>query len=428
MGIFGRFFKKKQEIVEENICLAKLPVWYDEKTQSKKKKLKRKIDQTKQKIIQITQETNQKIHKLQNAKLMNPNIPERAKHFLHGNKEAYVKKMNSFLESLTLPEEVEELEGFFKDFSVQIQGLAQGIARPTQILNEFMANETRAVTLVMGAIEKEIEKLKEETKKTGLLKLEETKNKITEIFNKQDKEDELKKELSAIQKEIDTMQKENDNLKKEIELLKKDKELNQALERKKEVQEKIEQMKKELLESFSIIETALKKYEHITFKHKEIAGGYLESPIDALMKDLHLEILQTFSDLRNSIKAGKIEMKKRKTKKTLDELKKLDKEKLGRFLTEYGQLYSEKRRIKEKVEQMDVIKAQKEKEKRLLKNENKLTALMSRMNYVQIEFDKIDINKIIKEVEEELNTQFNMSIKISEEPSVQASPYLEQTQ
>ena len=428
MGLFGRFFKKKQEIEEETANLTELTKWYNNKTQSKKAKLKQKIDQTKQKIIQSTQETKKRLNDLKTAKLLNPNIPERAKHFLNGNKEAYSKKISNFLDNLTFPEETEELEGFFNDFSVQIKELAQSIARPTQVLSEFLANETRAVALAMGNIEQEIEKLKEQSKKTGLQKIENTRDKINELINKQKKEQTLKLELSELQDEIKTTQKSQQNLKTEIELLKKDKELNKLKEKQSEIQTKIEKTKKEMLESFAAIETALKKYEHITFKHKEITSKYLKSPINALTNDLHLNILQTFDDLKESIESGKIEMKLRKTKKTINELKKLDKEKLGRFLTEYGQLHSSKRKIEEKIEQMDVIKAKKEKEKKLAKQEEKFTVLMSKMNNLQTEFNKINIQQMTKNLEEQLNNQFKNKIIISQGQTDQEESFPEQKQ
>ncbi|MBW2969348.1 hypothetical protein KY314_04535, partial [Candidatus Woesearchaeota archaeon] len=209
---------------------------------------------------------------------------------------------------------------------------------------------------------------------------------------------------------------------------KKDKELNKLKEKQSEIQTKIEKTKKEMLESFAAIETALKKYEHITFKHKEITSKYLKSPINALTNDLHLNILQTFDDLKESIESGKIEMKLRKTKKTINELKKLDKEKLGRFLTEYGQLHSSKRKIEEKIEQMDVIKAKKEKEKKLAKQEEKFTVLMSKMNNLQTEFNKINIQQMTKNLEEQLNNQFKNKIIISQGQTDQEESFPEQKQ
>jgi chromosome segregation ATPase len=426
MGIFDRFFKKKEEIEEYIISIDQAPKWYDKQIEPKKDRLKHKIKQAKQKIIQNTQEVKHKLEKLQESGLMNPNIPERAKHFLQGNKEAYTKKVNSFLDALILPEEVEELKGFFQDFNIQIQNLAQGIARPIQILNEFLANETREVSLPLGNIEKEIQKLKDSVEKLKLNEIDETKAKITEIQNKIEKENELKIELNTLITEINKTKRENEQLSTQIELLQKDKELNQAKEEKNQINEKIKQMQKELIESFSIIETALKKYEHITFQHKELIGGYLKSPVQALMKDLHLDVIKMLSDLKSSAEAGKLEMKPRKTKKTLDEIKTLTKERLGKFLTEYGQLHLQERTLQEKIDKMDVVLVSAEKEKKKEKNTIKLNDSMSKMNYLQTELGKIDISLMIKELTSILEEKCYVKLTISATPLVQAAPEQEQ--
>ncbi|MBD3361810.1 hypothetical protein GF358_03390 [Candidatus Woesearchaeota archaeon] len=413
MGIFGRLFKKEQETEEHIIYIEKLQDWYDKQLRPKKKKLNQKIKQAKQKIIQHTQEMNQKLEDLNNAKLMNPNIPERAKHFLTGNREAYTKKLKSFLEELALPEEPEELEGFFTDFNVQIQTLAQSIARPTQILSEFLANETRAAAIPLGKIEKTIQQLKESMEKMNLNQIQKTKNKIQETQNKIQKQKELREESNKAVVQINTIKKENEQLKKEIDLLQKDKELNSLKQEKKDKKAQIDQMQKELLKSFSVIETALKKYEHITFKHKELVGKYLKSPIDALTNDLHLEIIHMLADLKKSAEAGKLEMKNRKTQKTIAEIKKITKDRLGKFLTEYGQLHVEEKKLQEKINKMEVITVAEAKEKKLEKNNTKLKHLMSKMNHLKNELNKFDIPEEKKEIEKELSRKFNINLTVS---------------
>lgn len=416
------FFRKKQETEEYTVWVNELSEWYEQQLTPKKQRLKQKIKQTKQKVIQTTQETRQKINELEKAELMNPNIPERAKHFLTGNREAYIKKINSFLDAMALPEEIEELDGFFQDFNIQIQNLAQGIARPVQILNEFLSNETRAVSIPLGKIEKNIEGLKETIKNLKTDQEQETKQKIQELQNKIMQEKELKEELNSTIKETNLLKRENEQLMQETDLLKKDKELNQAKEKQKQTQEKINQMQKELLESFSIIETALKKYEHITFKHKEITTKYLESPIEALMNDLHLDVMHMLADLKTSAESEKLEMKPRKTKKTIEEIKKLTKERLGCFLTEYGQLHIEERKIQETISQMDTVIVAKEKEKKKEKNLEKLNGKMSRMNSLKTELSKIDIDLLTKELENYLSEQCSLKLTISAIPLSQEDP------
>ncbi|MBN1644548.1 hypothetical protein JW851_00710 [Candidatus Woesearchaeota archaeon] len=422
MGVFSWIFKKKEEIEEYIISIDQALKWYDKQIQPKKNQLKEKIHKAKQKIIKNIQETKQKIEILQTTELMNPNIPERAKHFLQGNREAYIKKINSFLDNLILPEEAEDLPGFFQEFNKQIQFLAKGIARPVQILNEFLSNETRAVSLPLGNIEKEIQKLKDMLRQLKLDEIEKTKEKISNAQNQISKKKELTEELNAIIITINKIQKENEQLTKEIELLQRDKELIHAKKNKNHVKEKINQMQKDLIESFSVLETALKKYEHITFKHKEIIRTYLQSPIAALMKDLHLELVPMLLDLKTSLEAGKLEMKAKKTKKTLEEINNLTKERLGRFLTEYGQLHLSEKKLQEQIDKMDVTIVSSEKRTRKQKNTDNLNSMMSKMNHLKTELNKINVKLMVEELEKNLAEKCHVKLTISSEPLIQATP------
>jgi len=427
MGIFSKIFAKKQEPEQEIIHLSQLEEWHKTKTKTKKQNLQKKLDQARQKIIQQTRETRKKIQKLSKAKLMNKQVPIKALHFLHGNKDTFIKKTTGFLDSLIFPEEIDELTGFFQDISQQIQSLSKGLARPTQILTEFHSNETREVTIALGEIEKQIQKLQDSMKKSKLQEIEQTRQKIQELQNKIKQEKELKQELSETIRITNNLKQENKDLLQEISLLEKDKEYKQLTQEKQQIHEKISKMQAQTKKSFSTIETAMKKYAHITFKHKEIINQYLESPINALTQDLHLAILPALEDMKKAILKNKIEMKPRKTKKTLEEIKKLNKQTLGSILTEYGQLHLEEKRIQEKISQLPAIQVKTAKQQKHQKNQEKINQKMSKTNQIQTELNKINRQQIIKELQNELNEKFHTNITISEQALAREETPAEQT-
>jgi hypothetical protein len=428
MGLFSRLFKKKQETIKEITTLDQLPDWYETKILPKKQELKEKIAQAKQNIIKKTQETKQKLEALKNTELQNPNIPERAKHFMQGNRDSYTKKINAFLDELIMPEEINELNGFFTDYNTKLHNLAKSIARPTQILNEFLSNETRAVTIPLGMIEKEIQKLKDEMQKAYLHIIGETKTKIQEAQNKKEKESELKKQVNNLTKEINQIQKENKILTEEIEILNKDKELEEERQEANQIQQNIKKIRQEVIESFSIIETAMKKYERITYQYQHLITKYLESPINALMEDMRLEVVSMLNDMKKKLESNHVELKDKKRKKTIEEIDKMTKDWLGQFLTDYGQLHKIKKEIHERMKKMDVVVVVSEKEKKKQKNNNKLAELKNQLNYFQTELNRTHVDELIKELETELGKQMNLELTISLKPLVQAIPYPEQKQ
>ncbi len=427
-GILSKFMQKKPEVMPETVFLGQLTEWYEAKQVPQKEKLTQEIRKTNKNISYIIKNAHEKIDALQKAVPPNPNITPREKHFLQGNREAYVKKISAFFEELALPEEIEEINGFIKDFRMKMHELAQGVARPMQILNEFLSHETREVTLPLGQIEKEIQILEEEFQKTKLALADRTKTKIQEMQIQITRKDELVKEINEMVTEINALRQQNKELTEEIALLQNDRSLNTAKQQKQEITSKIRQMQKEILDSFSAIETAMKKYAHNAYKYKELATKYLESPIDALMHDFQLEIMEVFAEIKRQAEHNKIEMKDKKIKKTLQEIDKITPDKLGTFLREYGQSHKDEKDVQDRIDRMDVSIALSEKENRKRKNENKLNDLAGKKDLLKAELGKTSVDEIRQELCEEIKNQLNVNLTISEEPLAQEETCPEQTQ
>lgn len=429
-GVFSRLVQKKQAVLQEKVYLGDLSPWYESKQEPIKAKLANEMSRAKQNISYIIKHAGEKIDALQNAVPPNPNITPREKHFLQGNKEAYTKKINSFLEELKqeLPEEAEELNGFIKDFRMKMYELAQGVARPMQILNEFLSHETREVALPLGQIEKEIQILEEEYQKTSLAQAERTKKQITELQNQAQRKNELIIEINTAIAEINALKQQNKELAEEITLLQNDKKLGSAKQQKEQITGRISQMKQEMLGTFSAIESAMKKYAHTAYKHKELAAKYIESPIDALMLDFKMEIMEILDEIKRQAEHNKIDMKDKKIRKTLQEISKITPEMLGEFLREYGQLSKDEKEMQDKISKMDVSIALSEKENRKSKNEARLNSLAGKKDLLKTELGKITLDETQKEIIEEIKNQLGVMLIISEEPQSQEETPSEQIQ
>ena len=90
----------------------------------------------------------EKLDRLEEATLRNPNIPEKAKQIMEGNRSSFVKQHNIFLDSLEVPDDVSyyKTNEFCDSFAEKIEHLAQTCSRNTMVLNEFFKNEAGAVS------------------------------------------------------------------------------------------------------------------------------------------------------------------------------------------------------------------------------------------------------------------------------------------
>ncbi len=129
-------FAKEPEVLEE-LSLENIDEWLQKKYSSKQDFLKGQAEGIKARISEKAAAARQNIEALKNAQLRNPNIPEKAKHFMEGNREAYTKRLAMFLESLDVPADAAMLSNFTEDFDKSVEEFGKATARPFAILKEF---------------------------------------------------------------------------------------------------------------------------------------------------------------------------------------------------------------------------------------------------------------------------------------------------
>ena len=171
-------------------------------------------------------------------------------------------------------------------------------------------------------------------------------------------------------------------------------------EEKKDREKSFYEDRNQLLQSFSILERALRKYSHIAFEHEEIVLDYLKQPIETLADDKNLEILQILKNLGNLLNENKLQIDDRKKEKSLEEVKKLNKEFLGQFLMKYFSFKTEIEEIENKIKITRVAEK--------LKSFNKK---LEEAN-LRIEKNNEELNKLRNDVVKATNTIENLENEI----------------
>lgn len=402
LGFLKKFFKREPEFSTEEVELAVLSNWFDEKTQSKIESLNEELKQVNQRISEEVMQAKENLSLLNKAELMNPDIPERAKHFMQGNRDSFSKKVNLFLDRVHAPPAIKDFPVFHSSIQDELKELMQSTARPLQILQEFFAHESGKVMANIGNIGKEIGFFKQSFDNAGLNILDDTKKRIIDFQTKLNLRTSLEKDLETQKKELEESEKELSQLRTDVELLQKDKELNLLKDDLKKVQARIEETRERITGPFSVINSALRKYERITYRHRLIVQKYIDSPLDALMHDLHLSILKALHDMELAVMNNRIDLKDKKKDKTLEVLKLLTKEYLGSFLTEYGQHKQEQDKIKRQLEQLDVVVLLQEKKKRMKKLDDNMIDIKRKTDLFSKELEKVDIEELESRLVENL--------------------------
>ena len=307
-----------------------------EKKQAVETQLAARIKAAKLRIEHEKEILTEKIENLRKAKLLNPNIPERAKHFADGNREAYIKKAEQFGEGVELPDEIDALQDFFNRFDSSIVELAESAAKPYQILQEFFANETNAVRGAIGTIEKTVVELKETLKQMNFESLAQLNNEIQELKSKLGQQTEIGREFKERQNVVEDLELQKKQAGEKLQEAESDREYVELKQKLISAKENIKKIENELLSSFAVLETALKKYAKVSFEHRETVESYLKSPIAALSQDFELNIASCLLQIKALLMKDELEVKERKKEKTLEEIAKLTKENLQTIVKNYA--------------------------------------------------------------------------------------------
>ncbi len=386
LGILKNLFGKEREQIKEQ----ELDTWLDKKISTLKDELTHELTKTNQHITSGIAATKAKLEALEQGSLLNPEIPERAKHFMKGNKEEFSRRVTQFLQSLFLAEDLEQFEQFKLKTQEALQELLEGIKRPQQILNEFLANETRETNQALSLIESAIAKFADILSRSIYFELIAIRTALHAARETQEKRAIHTKELVNTEEAIQTLEAVSKKLKEEVALLQKAKALTDLQAQQASLAEQKKVLEQQLHQKFSIVETALRKYSHIAVHNKNLCDAYLTDPVKATTQDLHLAILNVLYDMKKAIERNVLDLKDKKKSKTLDELSEINKEYLGTFLTEYGRITKEQKIIAADIDGLDVTTLIKIKKDKIIENTGEVIQKQARVKKLQKELEKTD--------------------------------------
>ncbi len=341
MNWFKNLFRQKKSIDE-------VKQWVQQEQEKQQKEQKQATDTLEHEFPELLTNIRKASVSLEHAELRNPNIPERAKHFMEGNREQFIKLTNRFVDNLAVPKEAPD----FSQIELFFQQYAQNTARPGAILSEFLGDEVKEIRKHLAETESRLHELKQHQLK------KEQFSAIADIIQQMDT---VKNERSAAEKQKKDFEEQLQQLKNKHEVLKKEKETFTTKPEYVSIKEDIINTARERQEAeqaitsiFLPLSDAIKKYAHQT-KNDKIAK-YAENPLSALIHDYALGILKHIPDIKKAIEAGELELKPERVQKALDALKQVTKENLGSMIHRYANAKKRETDIHHDVAQRAVMK------------------------------------------------------------------------
>ncbi len=347
MNFFKKIFSREPEQLSLNHI--ELQDWIEENSE---KILSEEIEAIKEyfsKFREIKIELKEKLDNLQKADLLNPNIPEREKHIMEGNRTTYLTKMYTFLENMKEPKldykEINFLEKFCDDFNKNLEELNKETAKGYFVLTNFFDKEVKGIAISIKKLEEPIIHVKEFMSEGKLSEYKELVLKIRELNEKKVNTEKIGTDITILDQEIKENKEKKDLLERRLNLLKTGEEyhtFNKMGKEKEEIDAELTKLNSKLNNTIKPLDKHLKKLAHESLKN-EIILEYLNNPLLALEKDENIKILNIIDQIRLSLENA--DEKDKQTEKLLKHIDTITREYFENIKKENERLKQEKETI-----------------------------------------------------------------------------------
>ncbi len=395
---------KKSEI--KKISLNDLEEELRQKEVDEKKEIEEIID----KIRDIKEELILKLDELKEAKIEEKN--QQIINRVESNRDSYIHQTKMMLRTIEKPEnEIKEIDRFIEKTTNEIKEFAKRSSKSFQITKYLIGKELEEVT---GKIKEITEQLKFlENKNKELEKIEELNKKIFGISEKTDKEKLLKIELLDTEKEIEELTKEKKEKEQEIHETEEGEKYHLYLQVKENIklsEQDLEELRSKLINLFSPIQKALRKYSKISLEPR-IVEEYEQNPYFALLEDENLKIITILEEIKKTL--DKLNIEEDKMNKIKEAMINITKEKLEQIKQENVEIKENIKQNKERINEMTILDdlAKMMKEKDILERE-----LKQKEDFLKDKkelLEKIDLKEEKKDIEETYRENMKEKIIIS---------------
>jgi hypothetical protein len=396
----------------ENVARADLARWVEARTQPLREQASRAFTEQSLQLREALDKLNDAVEALRNAQLINPNITEREKQFMAGNREAFIRAAEQFKASVVPPANQEEVQLFAQTVHTAGRTLLETIPRQFQILQEFFAHEAKDVLKAAETVENQGKAMAQSYEQafggvaTVRLAIDDLERALDARTAQELTAQSRRDQLRQVERELADAQRTLAALEQGTEYAI----LNQRKQELQTLTDRIKTLRASLSERFSSIEPALKKYEHMTLHNQDVIAGYLKEPVETLARDRDLTILRVIAAMRKELVADRIDLKDRKKEKVLAAMDELTPLLLNDFLKQYGATLRQQNELVRALDAMQVLH-------QLAAARKKVAALTDEKTRVERELsarnEATDVAETAIRVQALVKQVFNSEIRIS---------------
>ncbi len=353
------------------------------------------------------------------ARLHNPKISIKEKQFMEGNRKSYILAVNNLLREVYLDNysNYSGIVEFCNNFNVKLEKFAKSTTRAYLILQEFFAHENRKISLDIRDLNNSVKGMDSIIKSINRDKIDKIQDKISDLDKLINQKTELENLLKAKDKNKEEITGNKEDIEKEIDKLIKTREykqLNELKISKEIILTKIREADEKLIHVFSVIERPLKKLTRVVSEEHNlfVLESYIKNPINALMNDSDLKIINLLDELKNHLTTLTLELKDRKREKVLEIINGLTREFFTEFIKSHKELDKRLENLKKELDENELLSKENDFNSKIGLIKDNLKKIDDEINEYRERLEKINIQKMKDDLEREMDDLLNVEIDI----------------
>ena len=409
---FKGLFKENNS---EEIPLSQLDKWFKDRVISIENELNCKIEFLKRKISDEIKNGKENLKLLKSAELRNKKESQRVIQIMEGNRESYINKVSVFLDNLSIPEEIDDINNFITEFSRRTDEFNKSTIRSYYVLREFVEHEAYKVAQNIKKIDDLVKELNPIVSNREVVLISSIKRRIPELKNKIELKNKLKNEIMAAEEKLKDQQKLEEKAHENIKKFKKSREYLEYVKLNDEYSHflsMLHSLSNNFSHDFSSIEKAFKKYSRMS-TNEQLIFDYIENPAKALLNDKEFVIIEELGKINKLIQENRIELKDSKKDKSVDVIEKLNKQYLQEFLEKHAHLSAQIGEIDKEIDANKIVLETLDKlEKELKSVEDNKKSAEKELSLVKSDFDKTTIDALKDLIEGNINQLLECNFKL----------------
>ena len=418
MGWIKNLFRKK-ETEKQAINLSDISPWLNERTKQTRALLNKQLADILFEMKELVEKLKSEISVLENYEVdYKGHIENKVKSVVLGHRTNYIRLINQFIDSLDFPGEVnyKTANNFYTRTFDALNKFSAETVKTYYTVQHLFHKQVDDIAKTIKLFDKKLQSIKYLTEKNNIHLLEKAKNKINQLNLEIKKKEDIFKSIEEKKQKLSNSKQSRIDFTNRLEELKQGRDYlglhNLKIDLNK-IDNEINSLETELIQLFSPLEHALKKYQKITLEDEELIGRYIEKAHEALVLDKDFKIIHILLNLKNSVLSDSIELKEKKKEKTIETIDKIDKEVLDNFLAKRKEKLDNKKTIEEQINANKILDSVKEMEYKI----NHVTNLINKLK-LDIEekeglFKNINIDAMRLELQDMLKKITDVDVTIS---------------